>query len=46
MATYRQLDHWVRKGYLHPENPEPGSGSVRRFSVDAYRAFCAARAAP
>lgn len=25
-ATYRQLDHWIRKGYIVPLNPNPGSG--------------------
>lgn len=29
--SYRQLDHWVRKGYLHADNPECGSGHSRTF---------------
>lgn len=29
-ATYRQLDHWVRLGYLHPLGGR-GSGSVRAW---------------
>jgi hypothetical protein len=29
--TYRQLDHWVTRGYLRPEN-KPGSGYGREFS--------------
>jgi MerR HTH family regulatory protein len=30
--TYRQLDHWTKRGYLHAENPSPGSGRKRRWS--------------
>ena len=30
--TYRQLDYWVRIGYLRPDNPEPGSGISRDWS--------------
>jgi DNA-binding transcriptional MerR regulator len=30
--SYRQIDFWVRRGLLNPENPEPGSGNRRRFS--------------
>lgn len=29
--TYRQIDHWVRAGYLLPANPQPGSGIPRDF---------------
>lgn len=29
--TYRQLDHWITRGYLRPEN-KPGSGTEREFS--------------
>lgn len=28
-ATYRQLDHWVRRGWLHPTDPAPGNGYRR-----------------
>jgi hypothetical protein len=30
-ATYRQLDHWSRAGYLRPLNPQQGSGTPRLF---------------
>lgn len=32
--SYRQLDHWVRAGYLHPQlgMPNPGSGTARCFT--------------
>lgn len=33
-ATPRQIDYWTRSGYLHPENPEPGSGTERKFSLE------------
>lgn len=29
--TYRQLDHWVSRGYLKPDNPHPGNGVARSF---------------
>lgn len=29
--TYRQMDYWVRQGYLRPIDPSPGSGSHRRW---------------
>jgi DNA-binding transcriptional MerR regulator len=29
--SYRQLDYWVRCGYLRPEVAEPGSGRARRW---------------
>lgn len=29
--TYRALDHWSRKGYLHPANPDCGSGRRRTW---------------
>jgi hypothetical protein len=29
--TWRQLDWWVRAGYLKPSTPARGFGSVRRF---------------
>lgn len=28
--TYRQADYWCRLGWLHADNPEPGSGHTRR----------------
>jgi hypothetical protein len=31
--SYRQLDHWVRKGYLRPARPAAGSGTQRGFSL-------------
>lgn len=27
--TYRQMDYWVRRGYLHPAESRPGSGNAR-----------------
>lgn len=30
--TYRQLDFWVRRGYLHPDHEAPGSGGNRRWT--------------
>lgn len=30
--TYRQLDHWIRKGYL--PGSAPGSGVSRTFSME------------
>lgn len=27
--TYRQFDHWIRRGYLKPIEPTPGSGNGR-----------------
>lgn len=29
--TYRQLDYWVRKGWLQPEHAQCGSGTHRQF---------------
>jgi hypothetical protein len=29
--TYRQLDYWVRQGYLVPNHASPGSGSWRSW---------------
>lgn len=43
-ATYRQLDHWVRTGLLHPQIPANGSGTQRRWSLDdAVRAAAIAK---
>lgn len=33
-VTYRRIDYWVRRGYLRPANPGPGSGHARRFTAD------------
>lgn len=33
-ATYRQLDFWVRRGYLKPRNATPGSGFPRRWPTE------------
>lgn len=41
--TYRQLDYWIRAGYLHPTNPNGGSGSVRHWD-DTELAVAAAMA--
>lgn len=30
-ASYRQIDHWCRAGYLRPTNPDAGSGTARTF---------------
>jgi len=30
--TYRQLDHWVRQGYVDLPNARPGSGMPRTFT--------------
>lgn len=31
-ATYRQVDFWVRRGYLRPDDAQPGSGYARQWS--------------
>jgi DNA-binding transcriptional MerR regulator len=33
-VTYRQLDHWVSRGYLAQSHQHPGSGGHRRWSPD------------
>ena len=33
-CTYRQLDFWVRCGYLRPARAAAGSGTQRLFTVD------------
>lgn len=33
-VSYRQLDHWVRCGYLKPVEAYPGSGHVRSWPHD------------
>lgn len=30
--TSRQLDHWLRQGYVDLPSPTPGSGHPRRFT--------------
>lgn len=30
-VTYRQLDHWVRQGYLRPAVAQPGTGRPRSW---------------
>lgn len=32
--SYRQLDHWVRKGWLQPGNATPGSGAWRTWGEE------------
>lgn len=32
--SYRQLDHWTRQGYLHPETPAKGCGTRREWTND------------
>lgn len=31
--TYRQLDYWLRRGFVYVSDPEPGSGYQRQFSL-------------
>lgn len=31
--TYRQLDNWSRIGYLHPVNPDCGTGRARDYPM-------------
>lgn len=33
-VSYRQLDFWVRRGYLKPHNATPGSGYSREWTTD------------
>ena len=33
-ATFRQLDYWVRLGYVRPVRPSSGSGNARRWSEE------------
>ncbi len=35
--TYRQLDTWVTKGWLNPDERNPGPGHARRFTGDEAR---------
>lgn len=42
-TTYREIDHWVRKGYVNASQPAKGSGHPRGFSVeDVIFAACVA----
>lgn len=35
--TYRQADHWTRRGYLRPTNPDCGSGHGRDYPASEVR---------
>jgi len=35
--TYRQLDHWVRRGYLNPGNANAGTGNYRQWPAGELR---------
>lgn len=35
--SYRQLDYWVRRGYLRPGNADAGSGSTRQWPAEELR---------
>ncbi len=35
-ATYRQIDHWVRAGYLHPQHSR-GTGNPREWTREEMR---------
>lgn len=35
--TYRQLDHWCRRGWVRPETANPGSGKPREFTRSEVR---------
>lgn len=32
--TYRQLDWWIRQGYVECDDPTPGSGTARELTDD------------
>lgn len=36
-ATYRQVDYWVRHGYLTPDRAQPGSGVARIWTPEDLR---------
>ena len=36
-VTYRQLDFWVRRGYLRPEHEAPGCGGNRKWTEEECR---------
>lgn len=35
--SYRQLDHWVRRGWLRPGNANAGSGTTRLWPDSEFR---------
>jgi hypothetical protein len=37
LVSYRQIDYWVRRGWLRPDDPRPGSGYGRDWSDDEVR---------
>jgi DNA-binding transcriptional MerR regulator len=36
-CSYRQLDYWIRVGYLHPDDAQAGTGSRRGWSETEIR---------
>lgn len=38
--TYRQFDHWCRRGWLKPFNEASGHGKPRLFTEDQYMTAC------
>ena len=42
--TYRQVDHWIRSGFLLPEKPANGSGSRRGLSTNDLMSMSLAKA--
>lgn len=32
-VTYRQIDYWIRRGWLHPEHAGGSGGEPRRWST-------------
>ena len=34
--SYRQLDHWTRKGWLQAADGTPGTGNMRRWKHDEW----------
>lgn len=39
-ATFRQVDYWLRRGFIPAPNPTPGAGTPREWTRDLVR--CAA----
>jgi DNA-binding transcriptional MerR regulator len=35
--SFRQLDYWTSRGYLHADNASPGTGNHRYWSGDELR---------
>ena len=33
-ASYRQIDYWIRKGYVNGGHPGPGTGNPRMLTFD------------